>query len=300
MNNNISAENAIKKKSPLVMAVNFLILAVFVGICGFLVLNPNFQWDIVAKYVFDPAVLSGLGVSLILTVIVMIIGSVLGATFGLLLLSNYGPGRWLAAAYVWVFRGVPPLIQLIFWYNMAYLIPNVPVGMLWGNAEYVWHMNDLISPFTAAVLGLGLTVGGYMTEIVRAGLMSVDQRQHDAARAIGMSPTKSFFRIILPQALRFIIPPTGSQVITTIKATSLVSVIAMNDLLYSVQQIYNRTFEVIPMLLVAVFWYLLVVTLLTQVQKRIEKHYGKGHEKREVAKKEKSVLPVNARRAANV
>ena len=139
-----------------------------------------------------------------------------------------------------------------------------------------WSTNDLITPLTAAIVGLSLHEAAYMAEIIRAGILSVDQGQRDAAAAMGFSRWRTFSRIVLPQAMRVIIPPSGSQVIALLKGTSLVSVIAMGDLLHAVQVIYNRTYEVVPMLIVAVFWYLVVVTALTLVQRRVEEHFGRG------------------------
>lgn len=246
-------------------------------IATFLVTNPRFEWPIVAKYLFAESVLAGLGMTIILTAIAMVIGSVIGTVAAVVLMSDYRPGRWAASGYLWFFRGTPVLIQLIFWYNLAYLIPSISIGLPFSEPIATWKTNEVITPLLAAVLGLGLAEGAYMTEIVRAGLLSVDARQHDAARAIGMTPAQSFFRIVLPQAMRFIIPPTGNQVISMAKATSLVSVIAMNDLLHSVQLIYNRTYEVIPLLLVAVSWYLVLITLLYALQSRLERHYSRGH-----------------------
>jgi polar amino acid transport system permease protein len=246
-------------------------------VVAFLVANPRFEWPVVWKYLFAPSILQGLGVTLSLTVIAMVIGTVIGTIAALALLSDFKPGRWAAQAYLWVFRGTPLLIQLIFWYNLAYLVPKLSLGLPFAEPIVQWSTNEVITPFLAALLGLGLAEGAYMTEIVRAGLLSVDARQHDAAKAIGMTPAQSFFRIVLPQAMRFIIPPTGNQVISMAKATALVSVIAMNDLLHSVQLIYNRTYEIVPLLLVAVVWYLVVITLLYAAQSRLERHYSRGH-----------------------
>lgn len=245
----------------------------------FLISNPRFEWPVVWNYLFAPAILEGLGVTLALTVISMVGGVLVGTIAALLLMSDYGPGRRAANVYLWAFRATPLMIQLLFWYNLAYLLPTVSIGLPFGEPWAEWRTIDLINPFTAAVLGLSLAEGAYMAEIMRAGLLSVDQRQHDAAKAIGMTPAQSFFRIIVPQAMRFIIPPTGNQVISMAKATALVSVIAMNDLLFAVQTIYNRTYEIVPLLMVAVFWYLVVISCLYLIQSRLEKHYSKGHQR---------------------
>ena len=230
----------------------------------------------VARYFFDPSVLKGLGTTLFLTLVAMAIGMMLGTVMAVALLSDFRPVRSIAQLYLWAFRGTPLLIQLIFWYNLAYLTPTLSIGLPFMPAFIERATNEVITPLAAAILGLGLAEGAYMTEIVRAGISSVDTRQRDAARALGMPPLRAFFRIIFPQAMRFIIPPTGNQVSGMAKATALVSVIAMNDLLHSVQMIYNRTYEIVPLLIVASLWYLVVITLMYFVQARLERHFGKG------------------------
>jgi polar amino acid transport system permease protein len=192
-------------------------------------------------------------------------------------LSDFRVGRYIAEFYAWLFRGTPLLIQLLFWYNLAYLLPNIEIGIPFGPTLYSWDTNELITPFIAALLGLALNEAAYMAEIMRAGIQSVDSGQLDAAKSLGFTPAKSFFRIVLPQAMRFVLPPAGSQVIGMLKGTSLVSVIAMTDLLFSVQTIYNRTFKVVPMLIVAVIWYLLVFTLLSYFQKKMEAYFSRGY-----------------------
>jgi polar amino acid transport system permease protein len=265
------------RAGPLRWIATIVLAYVAIQIAAFLVSNPRFEWPVVAKYLFAPSILKGLSMTLTLTVIAMVIGSIIGTIAALAMLSDFKPGRWAAQTYLWAFRGTPLLIQLIFWYNLAYLVPDLSIGLPLAAPIALWSTNEVITPFLAAVLGLGLAEGAYMTEIVRAGLLSVDARQHDAAKAIGMTPAKSFFRILLPQAMRFIIPPTGNQVISMAKATALVSVIAMNDLLHSVQLVYNRTYEIVPLLMVAVLWYLAVITLMYVVQSRLERHYSRGH-----------------------
>lgn len=265
------------RTSPLRWAATVLLALVALQVLVFLASNPRFEWPVVGRYLFAESVLKGLGVTLALTVVAMVVGSVIGTIAALALLGSFRPGRLAAQTYLWAFRGTPLLIQLIFWYNLAYLIPKLGIGLPFMAPWVQWSTNDVVTPFVAALLGLGLAVGAYMTEIVRAGLLSVDLRQHDAAKAIGMTPVQSFFRIVLPQALRFIIPPTGNQVISMAKATALVSVIAMNDLLHSVQLIYNRTYEIVPLLMVAVFWYLVVITLMYAAQSRLERRYSRGH-----------------------
>ena len=214
----VDVAKAIQPRSPAKIATSALILFFGLGLLAFLVFNPRFEWDIVGKYLFSTTVLQGLKTTVVLTALAMVIGVVIGTIMALLLLSDFRPGRWLASVYLWAFRATPPLIQLIFWYNLAYLVPSIPIGIPFMEPIWVLDANTYITPFVAAMLGLGLVEGAYMTEIVRAGLQSVDKSQHDAAKAIGMVPRQSFFRIILPQAMRFILPPAGNQVISMAKS----------------------------------------------------------------------------------
>lgn len=247
-----------------------------VGFVYVLATNKNFQWDVVAKYLFSPVILMGLGVTLWLTVVAMAIGIVLGIMLGIMHMSSSRLLSWTATGYLWFFRGTPALVQLIFWYNMAIVFPAVVIGIPFGPELFRLRTNDLITPYTAAILGLGLNEGAYLAEIVRAGILSVDDGQSDAARALGMRPFQAFRRIVLPQAMRFIVPPTGNQAIGMLKLTSIVSVIALSDLLYSAQTIYGRTFETIPLLLVACIWYLAATSIMTMIQTRIENYYARS------------------------
>lgn len=256
-----------------------LVALIVLQITIFMVTNKRFEWNIVGEFLFDPSVMRGLGMTLLLTFIAMTFGSVLGTLIAAGELSDFWVIRVVCQVYVGIFRGVPPLVQLIFWYNLAYLVPRIIIGVPFGPELFSWNANDLITPFTAAVIGLTLHEAAYMAEIVRSGVLSVDQGQRDAAKAMGFSERQTFLRVILPQSMRVIIPPTGSQIISQLKGTSLVSVIAMGDLLRSVQIIYNVNYKVVPLLIVAVIWYLVVVTLLTMVQRKIEHHFGRGYDR---------------------
>ncbi len=238
--------------------------------------NENFGWPVVGKYFFDPTVINGLYVSLGLTVVAMAIGIALGLLLAIARLSTDRLANSLAGLFIWFFRGTPLLVQLIFWYNLSTLFPTLSIGIPFGPTFASWDTNSVITPMTAAIVGLALNEAAYMAEIIRGGLLSVDRGQAETAEAFGMTRGRALRRIIIPQAMRSIVPPTGNQLISMIKATSLVSVIAMADLLYSVQSIYNSTFEVIPMLLVAVIWYLLITSVLNIGQGYIERYYGRG------------------------
>lgn len=258
-------------------AIIFMAVLLIIKTLHFLVANPRFEWDVVAEFLTSKVVLDGLGVSIVLTIFGMALGTVLGTILALMKLGSFKAGRYMAEFYTWLFRGTPLLIQLLFWYNLAYLVPNIEIGLPFSQPWASWDTNVVITPFIAAVLGLALNEAAYMAEIMRAGIQSVDSGQLDAARSLGFRPAQAFFRIVLPQAMRFVLPPAGSQVIGMLKGTSLVSVIAMTDLLFSVQTIYNRTFKVVPMLMVAVIWYLAVFTLLTVIQRKMEAHFSRGH-----------------------
>jgi len=236
-----------------------------------MVYNDNFGWDIVSAYLFSPVVLRGLGLTIWLTIIAMGLGTVLSLGLAVMVLSTNPMLRYPANFYLWLFRGTPVLVQLIFWYNLAALYPQVELGLPFMEAWTAYSTNDLITPYTAAILGLSLNEAAYMAEIMRAGIASIDRGQEEAAKSLGLSRFKTLKRIILPQALRVIIPPTGNQLIGMLKMTSLVSVISLYDLLYSVQGISARTFQVIPMLLVACGWYLLMTSILSIGQKYIER-----------------------------
>lgn len=237
--------------------------------------NESFGWGTIREYFFHPEVIAGLWVSLGLTVVGMVLGTIIGLVLAVMRLSDDRLGNGLAGIYIWFFRGTPLLVQLIFWYNMSTLFPTLGIDVF-GLTVGGWDTNSVITPLTAAILGLALNEAAYMAEIIRGGLLSVDKGQAETASAFGMTRGRALRRIVIPQAMRSIVPPTGNQLISMVKATSLVSVIAMSDLLYAVQSIYNRTFDIVPMLLVAVFWYLIITSVLNVGQGYIERYYGRS------------------------
>lgn len=258
------------------VAAVFLLLVV-ANLAHSMVTNKNFQWATVWHYLFYPEIMAGLGRTLILTVVSMSLAIVLGILLAACRLSENKVLQGVAGAYLWFFRGTPLLIQLIFWYNLSALYPRLGLGVPFGGPELLGaSTNSVLTLWTVALLGLALHESAYMAEIVRGGLLSVPKHQTEAAAALGMNNLLSFRRIILPQALRVIVPPTGNQVIGMLKYSSLVSVIALPDLLYSAQMIYTQTFETIPLLIVVSFWYLLCTSILTIFQQRIERYYGRG------------------------
>jgi polar amino acid transport system permease protein len=178
--------------------------------------------------------------------------------------------------YIWLFRGTPVLVQLLFWQFISALYPSISLGIPFGPEIVHGDANTLITPFTAAILGLGLNEGAYMAEIVRAGIISVDEGQTDAAQALGMTPMKTMRRIVLPQAMRVIIPPTGNETISMLKTSSLVAFIGLQELLGTVQLIYGANFKQIPLLAVASLWYLIMTSVLSVGQYYIERRYARG------------------------
>lgn len=256
--------------------VSAIVLLLAAMLIQSVVANPNFEWHRVWGYFLDGRILRGLGTTLWLTVVAMVIGVVIGVVMAVGRQSRNIVVSGAASAYVAFFRGTPLLVQLIFWFNLAALYPTLQFGIPFGPAFVEADTNALITPMLAAILGLGLNEGAYMSEIVRAGLLSVDPGQTDAAEALGMRRRQIFRRIVLPQAMRVIIPPTGNETISMLKTTALVSVIAIGDLLFAAQTIYSRNFQVIPLLITVSIWYLLVTTILSVGQYFLEKRFKRG------------------------
>ncbi|MEA2215842.1 MAG: polar amino acid transport system permease protein [Solirubrobacteraceae bacterium] len=253
-----------------------LVVLVAVAIGRSVATNTRFEWDVVGSYLFDERILEGLRVTVELTVIAMAIGIVLGVLMAVMRLSPnplVSGASWL---YIWFFRGTPVLVQLLFWYNIAALYPKINLGIPFGPSFIHADANTVITPFTAAILGLGLNEGAYMAEIVRAGIISVEEGQSDAAQSLGMTRLQAMRRIVLPQAMRVIIPPTGNETISMLKTSSLVSVIAVADLLYGAQIIYSVNFKTIQLLIVASLWYLALTSILYVGQYYLERYYGRG------------------------
>lgn len=242
---------------------------------NFVVTTPALRLDLVAGYLFERSIMRGLLLTVELTVLAMLVGLVLGTALAIMRLSDNPLLRWVAAGYIWLFRGTPILVQLLFWFFLGAVMPRISVGVPFGPEFLSADVNALITPFTAAILGLGLNEAAYMGEIVRAGIGSVDHGQREAAEALGMRPSTVYRRVILPQAAKVIVPPTANETISMLKLTSLVLVIGLPDLLTSAQLIYGRNFQQIPLLIVASLWYLVLTTLLTLVQGRLERRLAR-------------------------
>jgi polar amino acid transport system permease protein len=257
----------------LAVAVVLLVLASLVRSA---ILNDNFEWGVVFGYLFDSRILAGLRTTLILTAVAMALAFAIGLVLATMRLSESRSLRWFANLYIWAFRGTPILVQLLLWYNLAALYPVLALGVPFGPAVVEWDANTLITPWIAALLGLALNEAAYLAEIIRSGIISVDRGQVEAGRSLGMNGRVTFRRIVLPQALRVIVPPVSNETIGLLKYSAIVSVITLPELLYSGQLIYARTYETMPILLTVSIWYLIVTSLLTLIEFLVERRLGSG------------------------
>lgn len=229
----------------------------------------SIEWHVVGQFLTAPAVLAGVVNTCIMTVAAMALGLSLGVLFATMALSPNPVLRVIASGYVWFFRGTPLLLQLLLWFNLALIFPRLGLS-----GVATWRTVDVITPFIATLLGLGINQGAYTAEVVRAGILSVDAGQVEAARSIGMTRLLLLRRIVLPQALRVIIPPVGNEVVSMVKLTSVASVIGFAEVLHSAQTVYYANARVIELLIVAATWYLGVVTVLSLGQMALERAVG--------------------------
>ncbi|WP_425319274.1 amino acid ABC transporter permease [Trueperella bernardiae] len=253
-------------------------------IINVLITNPNWHWDVVWANLFRPEVIRAVGWTLALTVGAMVLGIILAVTMAVMRRSQNPVLRWVAMAYIWFFRGTPIYTQLIFWGLIGTLFTTITVGIPWTDINFFTLNPNRLVPgdlqrtmFIYAVLGLGLNEGAYLSEIVRSGLNSVDAGQEEAAKALGMSRGQVLRRIVFPQAMRVIIPPTGNETISMLKTTSLVSAVPFTlDLTYVANALGFASLRQIPWLLIAVIWYLAITSILMVGQHYIEAYYGRG------------------------
>jgi polar amino acid transport system permease protein len=240
-------------------------------------INWRFSWNVVGHYFTTSELLHGLLVTLELTALSMTIGIVLGVLIAILRLS---PSRLLSVpawTYTWFFRGTPVYVQLIFWYNIAALFPQFTLGIPFTSITFAtFSANAVFTPFFSAMVAFGLNEAAYMSEIARAGLLAVDEGQIEAATSLGMTRGQTLRLVVLPQAMRVIIPPTGNEVISMLKTTSLAATASVMELLGATQNIYAQNYLVMPLLITASLWYLIVTTVLSIGQFYLERHYAKG------------------------
>jgi polar amino acid transport system permease protein len=255
-----------------------IVLAVLIGcLLTSFVTNPRYSWPVVGKYLFSEPILKGLSLTLALTAISITLGSLGGFLLAQMRLSPSLLFRVTSGVYIWFFRGTPLLVLLIILYNISYLYPNVTIGVpFFGPTLATVNVNAIITPTAAAIVAFSLNEAAFMCEVFRGGLLSVGKGQSEAAQALGMRKSQVTIRIVVPQAMNFVLPPLGNQVISLLKATSLVSVVSSADLLYSAQAIYADTYQTVPLLFVTAIWYLVLTSLLSVVQKAIERNYGRG------------------------
>lgn len=269
-------------------------VGVAMGIHG-LVTNKNFHWDIVFNTLFKPQIFAAIGWTLILTVGAMLIGIVLAITLAIFRRSDNPVLRWVATAYIWFFRGTPIYTQLIFWGLIGVLYPKLSLGIPFGPEFFTFKTYDLFTAGVCAILGLGLNEAAYLSEIMRSGLNSVDPGQEEAAQALGMSKRTIMWRIILPQAMRVIVPPTGNETISMLKTTSLVTAVPFSlELTKVTNDMGSHSLLQVPYLVVAAIWYLVITSLLMVVQSRIERYYGKGDRQDATGTKRTKQAAVNA------
>ncbi len=241
--------------------------------------NQALQLATVRSYVFDRSILRGLGVTLELTAIAMAMGIILGVALAIMRLSKnpvVSTGAWV---YIWFFRGTPVYVQLLFWYALPSVVNRISIGIPFGPSWLPQDPKELVTALVAACLGLGLNEGAYMAEIARAGILSVDEGQIEAASALGMGRLLTMRRIVLPQAMKVIIPPTGNETISMLKTTSLAATITVLELLGTAQLIYGRTYETIPLLITVSIWYLFLTSILSVGQYYLERRYARGSQR---------------------
>jgi polar amino acid transport system permease protein len=255
-----------------------IVLLIAASLVRSVVTNRNFQWHVVGQYLFDPRILHGVVVTLELTVISMVIGIVLGI---LMAVMRQSP-NWIVSGaswlYIWFFRGTPLYVQLLFWGFFGALYKTIDLGIPFGPSFIHLNSNATITFFVAGLLGFGLNEGAYMAEIVRAGIIAVDEGQTEAAQSLGLTRLQIMRTIVLPQAMRVILPPTGNETISMLKNTSLAVAVGggLYELLSETQHIYEATYGTIPLLIVACLWYLLMTSIAYVGQYFLERRYGRG------------------------
>lgn len=229
------------------------------------------EWPYVGRFLTVPVILDGIRNTVVMAVLAMAMGIALGVLVAVMRLSPNPVLRSVAAAYTWLFRGTPLILQLLLWFNLALVFPVLGIPGVWSGRAV-----DIMTPFLSALLGLGINQGAYTSEVMRAGILSVDIGQYEAAKSIGMGRLLALRRIVLPQAMRVVLPPLGNEFIGMVKATSLASVIQYPEVLHNAENIYYANSRVIELLIVAGLWYLLVVSILTPLQMLLERRFSRG------------------------
>lgn len=262
-----------------------IVLAVYVGLVliQLFVFNENWNWELVLSYLFSQVVLNGLLNTIVLTVLTTVVGLVLGMLTAWCRMSKLVVLRTFALLYIWLMRAMPPLVMLLLVFFFGALVPTLGIGIPFGPSLFEVPTNEVISRFSAAIIGLAIYLGAYSAEVFRGGVLALQSGQFEACKALGLPPLRAYQKILGPQLIRVITPSMANEVITIFKSTSLVSVIGYTELLTTVQTIYARNFETIPLLTVAVIWYLVLTSLAMFGQSRLEKRFGRGFARRNLA-----------------
>lgn len=248
--------------------------AVVVGIVLLIVkafAEADLTWGSVGEFFFNDQIMKGVKNTLVVSVLSMLMGLVLGIVLAVMRMSKNPVTNSVAWCYIWFFRGTPVYVQLLLWFNLALIFPVLNLGPI-----YKDEMTDVMTPFMAALLGLGLNEAAYMAEICRAGIQSVDEGQTEASQALGMTNAQNMRRIVLPQAMRVIVPPTGNEFINLLKTSALCAVVQYEEVLRKSQNIGNTSSAVVEMLFVATLWFLVITTVFSIGQYYLERYYARG------------------------
>lgn len=258
-----------------------IVALVALGLINFLITNPVFDWPTVATYILDVKVVQGVGWTLLITVLAMVLGTVVALAAAIMRRSENPVLRGVSWAYIFIFRGTPVYTQLVFWGLFTVIVPKIALGVPFGPEWFSFSTRDYFPAFWAAVVGLGLNEGAYLAEIIRSGLNSVDKGQTEASKALGMGNGNILRRIIIPQAMRVIVPPLGNETIGMLKTTSLVLAVPFTlDLTFATNAISNKLYAPIPLLIVAAIWYLAITSVLMVGQFFLERYFGRGFDDR--------------------
>ncbi|WP_405651491.1 amino acid ABC transporter permease [Streptomyces sp. RK9] len=257
-------------------ATGIAVLVLLAQFAHGLVTNPAWEWDVFFRYLLADSVLRAVWVTLQLTVYGTALGFALGLVIALMRLSRSPLLSGVAWLYVWAFRSIPLIVQLLFWFNLAYLYEELGIGIPFGPVVWSFGTMHLVGAMSAAVIGLALHQAAYAAEILRGGFLAVEPGQLEAAAALGIPRLRQLRRIVLPQAMRSVLPNAANEIVSLFKGTSIVSVMAIGELFYQVQVIYGRNGRVVPLLMVATAWYVVLTTLLSVVQYYVERRFARG------------------------
>jgi polar amino acid transport system permease protein len=265
-----------KRRHPWQWVSGAVVLLLLAMLTHLLIASDNMHWPVVWSYLFSAPIMGGVGRTLLLTVLAMAIGVAVGVLLAVARMSGNVVLRWVSIGYITIMRSIPLLVLILVVYFIAALVPQLSLGVPFGPSFVKVQADSLISAMTAAVIALGFGQAAYTAEIVRGGILAVDRGQVEAAHALGMPPGRTMTRIVLPQAVRVIIPAIGNETIGMLKATSLVSVIGYTELLTTAQSIYSATFQTIPLLTVVCIWYLVLTAVASIGQHFLELRVGRG------------------------